>query len=341
MEHLPFRTITKWSVIVHFCLAIATLLAAYDLWLYFSLFPTIKIVVNLAVIVLCLLLLVLGQTRLMSEKMLLLVFSYSISLLIYLQYYVPNGFVTTTHLNSFWHMGIGLALTIICGYTNGRKHIVYLGALNLVLYGVASAFLGNLQNTPYQFNLQSFVLMVCLLFIFYSLFSHQMNQHQCTKDEKNEAYTRALQLKEEKRMLFQDRMNYFELSDVIKIELENCLKLIRENGPQNTNEGHAQICHKMQQQIGKLTLLMKKFDCQPYLIERLAAIKILHPTINDLEAQIAICGEMGLSIQQTASMLNKSENTIKTYRQGLKSKFGLKSAHDLEKYLKGIRQFEN
>lgn len=37
------------------------------------------------------------------------------------------------HLNSFWHLGIGLALVVICGYTNGRKHIVYLGVLNLAL----------------------------------------------------------------------------------------------------------------------------------------------------------------------------------------------------------------
>lgn len=336
MNNRPLTISIQWNVPVHFYLSITILLAAYDLWHNLDVFPMVKIGVNLVIIALCISLFLLQQVRLISAEKLLLVLSYAISLLIYLPYWVPNSFANAMHLNSFWHLGIGLALVVICGYTNGRKHIVYLGVLNLALYAVAFLLLSKQPNNAYTYNLQSFALMACLLFVFYSLFSNQMEQHQSLMKKKNRVHAKNLQFEEEKRIFFQDKITYFEMSKAIKTEMENCLKNMKQKDHQGIATNYEHNCHKLQQLIGKIETLMKKFTCEPYLTEHKAIIKALHRDINDMEAQIAILSVMGLSIQQMASTLNKSENSITTYRQGLKTKLNLRSAHDLVPYLKEI-----
>ncbi len=133
-----------------------------------------------------------------------------------------------------------------------------------------------------------------------------------------------------------NKITYFEMSKSIKTEMENCLKNMKQNGHQGIATNYEHNCHKWQQLIGKIETLMKKFTCEPYLTEYKAIIKALHCDINDTEAQIAILSVMGLSIQQMANTLNKSENSITTYRQGLKTKLNLRSAHDLVPHLKEI-----
>jgi DNA-binding CsgD family transcriptional regulator len=162
-----------------------------------------------------------------------------------------------------------------------------------------------------------------------------MEQHQSLMKKKNRVHTKNLQFEEEKRIYYQDKITYFEMSKAIKTELDKCLQSMKQNVHQGIANNPEHTCHKLQQQIVKIETLMKEFTCDPYLTEHKAIIKALDSDINDTEAQIAILSVMGLSIQQMASTLNKSEHSIITYRQALKTKLGLKSAHDLVPHLNG------
>ena len=333
MSKNSLKALFKGASIDYICLCISLILSIFDLGRHYAVFPPVKLLVTVGIVCGLVILLVYRLNQRIQQLTVMLYLAYGICLAINLPYLVPNAFVSTVHLHSFWHLGIGLALTIICGFTIGRKHILFLGSLNLVLYVLAIALLNDTTTDVYDFQSQSVLLFGSLMFLFYWLFSNLQNVNIQLSKEKDDVCLQNMQLTKVNDALLKQRImtNNTALETIAHLEAIN--KEIKSKLKNPLHELSHDVQLKLHQMIRNNKLLVKDMTIDTHYDEKMALLKTHYPLIGHTAAQIAVYSAIGFSVLQIADILNKSESTINNYRQELRIEFKLSSAHDLNKFL--------
>lgn len=323
-------------IIIYIC--IATLL--FDLILWQDEHPAWVIYLNFPVLTVSIICIVLSIFKYIPFRVSLYIVAYTYAFFFYLPGFIEPALTTIETFAYFSKLGTCLVFIFCVGLLGGGRQVLYLGALNSLLY-IGLSYLFYTKQGVFFIDYINLSCFISVPIIIHSVFNHiddLIRKNEENKQRLQEAKVEILQLRineENKRNHYLSLMQQTNAEFIDKLDKEIDLTLVeKDRGAKNIR------LNNMKQLCNTAKYTTEKNDSAQWLkytnSDFITALEKYYPSLNTKEQYICSLIRTRLSSKEIAVILNVSNETVKWYRKRIRKKLNLDDSASLVTALNNI-----
>ncbi|MBN2766077.1 MAG: helix-turn-helix transcriptional regulator [Paludibacteraceae bacterium] len=265
--------------------------------------------------------------RLITSRILLLIFSYAFTVFFYVPGIVDPAINNTETLYYFSKIYCCIIYIFFAALTGMGKHVLYLGGLNLALYLTTSLQFTSIQGSFYIDYINVFTLIVVpvVIFIVFRLIDSFIKNTEAEKHKTKEAEKNILNFKideENKRNHFLSviQQSDIQLLNELSEKMNGLMKLDNVNEIKNEILSLKKKCHLFlyNAENSENARWQKHTD-----VEFIAGLKSKYPQLTAKEQYICSLIRLRLSSKEIAEKQGLSVESVKWHRKNIRKKLNI------------------
>jgi DNA-binding CsgD family transcriptional regulator len=304
----------------------------FDLALWNAEHPDWVIYFNYPILSVSLICLVLSATGKIPFRTSFLIYIYLFSCCFYLPGFIDPSLSKTDTLSYFSKIGACIAYLFFAGLIGAGKHVLSLGAINLLLYLSLSYFFYTKQDLFYidYVNMFSIIAIPVIVYIMFQHIDKSIGENEENKLRLKNAETELLHLRIEEENKRNHYLSVIQQSNSDFVanfdsEIDSILKEMNDDSKAIKIKELKRLCNAFRYSTEKTdnAQWQKHTDA-----EFIAALQKYCPELSAKEQYICSLIRIRLSTKQIADNLNVSVETIKWHRKNIRKKLQMESNMD-------------